>query len=280
MNYTLTLNNTDHVVILDEHDVIRKDSVLPLTLYGPHILFDYGEEFQNNFFYLLENYASSSHINSPAPGMLWLDSSGMNPMLKLYTDDYTWKRILFDYENILLLELSNGLPKYNHFIQGDELSIFATIEHDIILEPAQIKWYYLGELLTTGVASITVDQTGFYFATYTYTNSDNKRVVAQTPTRRVIEDVFINAGAVPSISLSQNYETNAITVELVYSDITPFSVEWEWFVDGVSLGSGNSNGISSAYIARQSGQYQVTAKYNDTNHIGDDKASISRTTLV
>lgn len=275
MNYTLNLNNSDdHVVIVDEHMVVANGSVLPLTLYGPHILFDYGEQFQNNFYYLLENYASSPHINTPVPGMLWLDNTNNIPTLKLYTDAYAWKRILFDYQNILSINLSNNLPEFNSFALGQTIEVIITSDPGAVLVPANIKWYLYDTLILSGTTSIVTDTEGDYFATYTYKNSDGKSMVAQTPIHRVIEFTETNSTTTGYVEIHYDVDVGILTASLIYADITPFSIEWEWSIDDTPVGSGVSSGINSIYTIQQPGVYRITAKYNDTYHTDADKVTV------
>lgn len=274
MHYTLNLNTTDRIAIIEEHMVVNTGVVLPLTLYGPHILFDYGEQFQNNFYYLIENYASATSINSPTPGMLWLDCNGNSPALKIYTDDYAWKRVLFDYENKLDIIIQNGTDGFNSLVVGQELSVIITNDSTAILNPIRVKWYYNGVLTTVGSLSISPVNLGYYFATYAYINSENKSITVQSPTYRLIEYNTPSITGIANVEISRDFILNTITATLVYSDITSFSIEWEWEVDDEVIGRGNAIGASSTITIQQPGAYRITAKYNDTYHTGADKVTV------
>ena len=75
-NATLTVAKNDIIEPLDA------DSNLPITLYGKNFR-EYGQEFQNNLYYLLENFCVQSAPQHPVIGMLWYDNK--NYMFKLYT---------------------------------------------------------------------------------------------------------------------------------------------------------------------------------------------------
>jgi hypothetical protein len=68
-----------------QNDIIEPydtDSNLPITLYGKNFR-EYGQQFQNNLYYLLENFCSGEAPPHPIIGMLWYDNR--KDMLKLYT---------------------------------------------------------------------------------------------------------------------------------------------------------------------------------------------------
>jgi len=82
--YTLkTSDNTE--IQVNQNDIIEpldSDSKLPITLYGKNFR-EYGQQFQNNLFYILENFCGDTAPQHPVIGMLWYDDK--NDMLKLYT---------------------------------------------------------------------------------------------------------------------------------------------------------------------------------------------------
>ena len=73
---TLTVSQNDIISPLDA------DSNLPITLYGKNFR-EYGQDFQNNLYYLLENFCGEKAPPHPIIGMLWYDNK--NDMLKIYT---------------------------------------------------------------------------------------------------------------------------------------------------------------------------------------------------
>lgn len=275
MNYTLKLNSTDHMFMVDEHMVIDRDTAIPLTVYGPRILFDYGEQFQNNYYYLLENYASAEHVNSPVPGMLWMDNNSVNPVLKLYTDDYAWKHVLFDYEDVFNISLTNNTPTINNFIVGDEISVIITNDSSATLNSSKIKWYLDGVLLTTGAISITADVAGVYYATYSYTTTNNQPQVAQSTPRRVIDAIATTADTVGYIDIEIDYMASLFITRLIYPDIIGTSIEWSWYKGTEYKGTGTGTGVENIFQARSLGTFTVTAKYNDTYHLGDNKVTVT-----
>jgi hypothetical protein len=83
-----------------QNDIIEPydtDSNLPITLYGKNFR-EYGEQFQNNLYYLLENFCSGEAPPHPIIGMLWYDNS--KDMLKLYTGkeypDGPWMQVSYE----------------------------------------------------------------------------------------------------------------------------------------------------------------------------------------
>jgi hypothetical protein len=87
MQYNLQLDrDADVEIVVKQLTTVTKNTKLPLTLFGQGRP-NYGQELQNNFFYLLENFCGEEAPINPAIGMLWYDSA--LKYLKLYTgDDY------------------------------------------------------------------------------------------------------------------------------------------------------------------------------------------------
>lgn len=95
-----TLKVSDSTLQVKENDVINitdSDSNLPITLYGKNYR-EYGQEFQNNLFYILENFCGASAPSNPMVGMLWYDNK--NDMLKIYTGktkpDGPWMQVVYE----------------------------------------------------------------------------------------------------------------------------------------------------------------------------------------
>lgn len=83
-----------------QNDIIEPydtDSNLPITLYGKNFR-EYGQQFQNNLYYLLENFCSGDAPPHPIIGMLWYDNR--KDMLKLYTGkeypDGPWMQVSYE----------------------------------------------------------------------------------------------------------------------------------------------------------------------------------------
>lgn len=97
--YTLKIsdNATVHVKQNDSIEPLDSDSTLPITLYGKDFR-EYGQQFQNNLYYILENFCGDTAPKHPIIGMLWYDNR--NDMLKLYTGkekpDGPWMQVAFE----------------------------------------------------------------------------------------------------------------------------------------------------------------------------------------
>lgn len=85
MQYNLQLDrDADAEIVVKQLTSVAKNAKLPLTLYGQGRP-NYGQELQNNFFYLLENFCGEDAPLNPAVGMVWYDSA--LKYLKLYTGE-------------------------------------------------------------------------------------------------------------------------------------------------------------------------------------------------
>lgn len=85
MQYNLQLDrDADAEIVVKQLTTVAKNTKLPLTLFGQGRP-NYGQDLQNNFFYLLENFCGEDAPLNPAVGMLWYDSA--LKYLKLYTGE-------------------------------------------------------------------------------------------------------------------------------------------------------------------------------------------------
>lgn len=85
MQYNLQLDrDADAEIVVKQLTAVAKNSKVPLTLFGQGRP-NYGQDLQNNFFYLLENFCGEDAPLNPAVGMLWYDSA--LKYLKLYTGE-------------------------------------------------------------------------------------------------------------------------------------------------------------------------------------------------
>ena len=83
MQYNLQLDrDADAEIVVKQLTTVAKNTKMPLTLFGQGRP-NYGQELQNNFFYLLENFCGEDAPLNPVVGMLWYDSA--LKYLKLYT---------------------------------------------------------------------------------------------------------------------------------------------------------------------------------------------------
>ena len=87
MAYTIFKSDGTELVVLD--DYLIDSSTLSLNLIGKNVS-GYGSPQNENFLYLLENFASSIPPNSPLTGQLWYDKNAgvMRPMVY---DGGTWR---------------------------------------------------------------------------------------------------------------------------------------------------------------------------------------------
>jgi hypothetical protein len=97
--YTLQTSDNNSIKI-QQNDIIEpldSDSTLPITLYGKNFR-EYGQQFQNNLYYILENFCGDTAPQHPVIGMLWYDNK--NDMLKLYTGktkpDGPWMQVAYE----------------------------------------------------------------------------------------------------------------------------------------------------------------------------------------
>ena len=85
MQYNLQLDrDADAEIVVKQLTSVAKNAKLPLTLFGQGRP-NYGQDLQNNFFYLLENFCGEDAPLNPVVGMLWYDSA--LKYLKLYTGE-------------------------------------------------------------------------------------------------------------------------------------------------------------------------------------------------
>jgi len=70
---TYTINRFDSTKLVDVEDGTTNNAYTPITLIGRNVA-SYGEIQNENFLYLLENFASSSQPTKKLSGMIWYDS--------------------------------------------------------------------------------------------------------------------------------------------------------------------------------------------------------------
>jgi hypothetical protein len=90
----------DNTISVKPNDIIEpldSDSILPITLYGKNFR-EYGQQFQNNLYYILENFCSGKPPKNPVVGMLWYDNT--NDRLLIYTGktkpDGPWMQVAYE----------------------------------------------------------------------------------------------------------------------------------------------------------------------------------------
>jgi hypothetical protein len=87
MSYTIKLSNAQDLVIGGLSDGAVDQSATSLTLVGKNYA-GYGEFINENFVYLLENFANNNSPPNPLKGQLWWDTT--NNILKVYSG-ISWK---------------------------------------------------------------------------------------------------------------------------------------------------------------------------------------------
>jgi hypothetical protein len=90
----------DNTITVQPNDIIEpldSDSNLPITLYGKNFR-EYGQQFQNNLYYILENFCAGKPPRHPVVGMLWYDNT--NDRLLIYTGktkpDGPWMQVAYE----------------------------------------------------------------------------------------------------------------------------------------------------------------------------------------
>jgi hypothetical protein len=88
-----TINHSDGNLLVSLQPGTTNSSLTSLTFVGKNFP-GYGQFMNENFVYLLENFASGNAPANPQEGQLWWDkANGTNKVLKVYLGDSVWKRI-------------------------------------------------------------------------------------------------------------------------------------------------------------------------------------------
>jgi hypothetical protein len=88
-----TINHSDGNLLVSLSPGTTNSNLTSLTLVGKNFP-GYGQFMNENFIYLLENFASGTAPDNPQEGQLWWDkANGTNRVLKVYMGNSIWKRI-------------------------------------------------------------------------------------------------------------------------------------------------------------------------------------------
>ena len=90
MSNDYTINKYNGNLLTTVTSGTANTTVTSLTLIGKNYT-GYGAGLNENFVYLLENFANTSAPSAPLPGQIWYDSGNNVP--KIYTTSSTWKNI-------------------------------------------------------------------------------------------------------------------------------------------------------------------------------------------
>lgn len=280
MRYNLKLDSDGREIAVNENTTIERDDVLPLTVYGPGSLLDYGTQFQENSYYLLENFSSASQAPPATPGMLWLDTTiATNPTLKLFTDAYIWKRVAITQDAVERISVVDSHGRTKYFRTGLNATA-SIINPQRPVNNALFKWYLNGVLISSGSASMMLIAAGDYHVSYTYVSRDGEGITLQSINYRVVRvsDILTDTAGLLDFDISEL--PSRITAILTDPDITLGPIEWTWTKDGESFGAGNGTEDINMFLPTEPGDYTVTAKYNDQYHIGNDKQIVSSTITI
>lgn len=160
MAYTINLTNGSTLIPGGLSDGTVDVSKTSLTLIGKDYA-GYGQFLNENFVYLLENFASSSSPSNPLTGQLWWDAS--NNILKVYSGS-SWK-------------ISTGATSSPFSAPPGDLS---ALGGDLWWDTtnAQLKVYSGSSWVTVGPAATSVLQTtGTFAATVSDTSGANHKVI-------------------------------------------------------------------------------------------------------
>jgi len=88
-----TINHSDGNLLVSLSPGTTNSNLTSLTLVGKNFP-GYGQFMNENFVYLLENFASSTAPDNPQEGQLWWDkANGTNRVLRVYMGNSIWKNI-------------------------------------------------------------------------------------------------------------------------------------------------------------------------------------------
>jgi hypothetical protein len=279
MRYDLKLDSDGRAIAVNENTTIERDDVLPVTVYGPSSLLDYGTQFQENSYYLLENFSSASQAPPATPGMLWLDTTiATNPTLKLFTDAYIWKRVAITQDAVERIAVVDSHNRTNYFRTGLQATA-SIINAQRPVNNALFKWYLNGVLISSGPSMLLV-AAGNYHVSYTYVSRDGEGITVQSANYRVVRESDMLTDTLGLLDFEITEIPSRVTVILTDPDVTAGPIKWEWTKDAVSFGNGSGADDINVFIPPEPGDYTVTAKYNDQYHIGDDKQIVSSTITI
>jgi hypothetical protein len=259
MFYVLYKTPTSQIIIGDS-DLSAANEVLPVSLCGHDYVGEYGQVFQNNLYYLLENFNSGDTVPVPTAGMLWYDDKNYNPpILKLYTTENKWKKIDFLIDDAGVVEFTGS--RY----VGKQLT--ATLKD--INNPTNISWAWFlnntaftqdGVVLDEISSTIITTGSGTYKAIATYDDDFNQSTSANNIV--TIDDLAVDSPGALDVTGSMKVGS-PITATLIDLD-TPVRVKWTWTDDNQSLVTSTNKGLDSIIIPDKAGSYTVLVEYYDS----------------
>ena len=113
MSYIINKFNGDQLVVLEDGTI---DTSTTLGLVGRDYV-GYGETQNENFVFLLENFANDAPPSRPIPGQSWFDN--VNNTLNVYNGT-TWKRLAYTDE---ISSITNLVP-YTGAVKDVDLGIY------------------------------------------------------------------------------------------------------------------------------------------------------------
>lgn len=266
--YTLNVDKQNVLLINDQMEYV-KDTLIPIALYGRSSSVDYGEYFQDNFYYILQNFYNNVEIARPVYGMLWYDTSQTPPMLKIYTDRDVWKRVMIGADSPGSVAVS---PTGTIIIETELTAALTDI--DTPVDSVECKWYQneSREPVATGT-TYTPTVSDYYYAEYTYTDyySAGKKVVARSADIQVRP--INNTLGVATVTGGSTVGTELLVTVEDKDGIDVNSYSYKWFLTGQTTAIFASS-TTARFTPAAPGSYYAVVSYKDSaNTIVADSAT-------
>jgi hypothetical protein len=260
MDYYQLYVDKQNELLIAKNMVYDKDILLPISLYGQNNIIDYGQEFQNNFLYLLQNFSSNTAMPHPVAGMLWYDTSSTPPKLKLYTDNNVWKQVQIGGNSPGVVTVVSNTSK----ITTQSTLSASFVDPDGPITNIECNWYSTAAPTKSlaSTSSFTPSKPDYYYAEYTY-NDAISQVTKTSAKSAVITVVAVadNIGVATLIGTGKVDQEISVTVDDI--DVPdPATYSYDWYLDGTTTAVATTK--VGKYIPKVPGTYYVIVYYRDS----------------
>lgn len=260
MDYYQLYVDKQNELLIAKNMVYDKDILLPISLYGQNNTIDYGQEFQNNFLYLLQNFSSNTAMPHPTPGVLWYDTSITPPKLKLYTDDNVWKQVQIGGNSPGVVTVVSNTSK----ITTQSTLSASFVDPDGPISNIECNWYSTSAPTKSlaNTSTFTPSKADYYYAEYTYNDAVSQ--IAKTSAKSAVVTVVAiadNIGIATLIGTGKVDQEISVTVDDI--DVPdPATYSYDWYLDGTATAVDTTK--VGKYIPKVPGTYYVIVYYRDS----------------
>lgn len=256
------VNKTDGTVIV-VLDGTKDTTSTSLTLFG-RLSQNYGDQTNENFVHLLENFALSTSPANPITGQVWYDTSTNN--LKQYTTANTWVAVgsiiqgNVDFGSNLELgpygfavkDLNGNVQITNSAYAGN------TSFYNYVLGGGSVRTLHLNA--STGLVEVNANAvSNFGVTTKIYVDSEIQRATAGSDTNLIANVAIINANLIARVNAENDLRANITAANAQIA-----------LKDTISRVNSINSAIYTAFVANLNAVYSnLAGRYNQTIAVED-----------